>query len=99
LCTGIRNVAQSLVKLTVLWSEGHYPHSNAKVMPVDHPLARSLQALAQLDKDICVYANVAHSPELFAPYVPSIENQTRWDKYRGEPGWPKSDGVKGEKGG
>ena len=83
---GLRLCAHQLVSLTRLYSEGHYAHSNAKLIPQDHPLVVALKALEQLDKETAPYANKPHEPTLFEPYKPSIENQTRWDHYQGEPG-------------
>jgi len=88
LCIGIRNAAQQLVMCSSLWSEGHYAHSNARVMPKDHPIAVALSELAKLDKEVAVYNNTTHDPKLFEPYVPSLKNQARWDneKYKGVAG-------------
>lgn len=80
LCLGVREAAKTLVSCSKLWSEGHYPHSNAKAMPSHHPIARALATLAELDMQICHYANLPHSPELFEPYIPSREAQHRWNK-------------------
>ncbi len=77
--TAIRRAADILVQASELWSEGHYPHSNAKVMPEWHPIARALDELRKTDLETAQYANIKHDPKLFAPYVPSIKNQTRWD--------------------
>jgi hypothetical protein len=86
LTLGCREAARILVRCSELWSEGHYPHSNAKVMPSDHPIAVALTALAIHDQSICVCANEAHYAELFKPYCPSEEAQTRWNKYYGPSG-------------
>jgi hypothetical protein len=84
----IREAADILVGASTLWSEGHYPHSNAKVMPDDHPIAVALRELAKVDEQTAIYANLEPDPNLFKPYVPSKENQTRWDRpeYVGQPG-------------
>jgi hypothetical protein len=75
----IRDAAKSLRGASELWSEGHYPHSNAKVMPDDHPIAKALAALAEVDKATAWFANTTHDPELFKPHVPSEQAQHRWD--------------------
>lgn len=93
LCFTIRSAAKTLVEASELWSEGHYPHSNARVMPWDNQIAIALSALSDLDSNIAVYANLAHDPRLFLPYVPSIEAQTRWDRTGGESGPCDSHGV------
>lgn len=80
---GIREAARQLVACSLLWSEGHYPHSNARVMPGDHPIRIALKELQKIDEETAAFANVSHNPSLFEPYTPSLENQTRWDKYRG----------------
>ena len=79
LCVGIRSAAKILKSCSELWSEGHYPHSNAKVMPENHPLAIALKELSKIDVEICEFANKTHDPELFKIYIPSLENQTRWN--------------------
>lgn len=89
LCLGIREAAKRLVACSELWSEGHYPHSNAKVMSVNHPIATALAALCSLDEEIAVYANEEHDPSLFEPYQPSKENMTRWNR-------PELIGVNGD---
>lgn len=76
----IRRAAKELVSASSLWSEGHYPHSNARVMPENHHIALALKHLAEMDKETAEYANVKHAPKLFEPYVPSVANQTRWDR-------------------
>uniref|UniRef100_A0A6M3IFZ7 Uncharacterized protein n=1 Tax=viral metagenome TaxID=1070528 RepID=A0A6M3IFZ7_9ZZZZ len=86
LCCGIRKAAAQLVSCSELWSEGHYPHSNARIMPEDHPIAVALAALANLDCQIAAYNNVSHDPRLFSPYMPSYASQHRWDGTEGPAG-------------
>ena len=80
LCLEIREVAKKLQRCSELWSEGHYPHSNARVMPHNHPIRIALLELAKVDKEIAKYANLEHDINLFEPYEPSLENQTRWNE-------------------
>jgi hypothetical protein len=75
----VRLAAANLRKASDLWSEGHYAHSNARVMPQDHPLARALAALAEVDRDTASHANTVHDPALFIPHLPSEAAQHRWE--------------------
>lgn len=76
----LREAAKKLVGCTYIWSEGHYPHSNARVMPASHPLKRALDCLAEVDLETAEYANVEHQPELFQEHKPSEQAQHRWDR-------------------
>lgn len=77
----VEAAAKTIKAATRLYSEGHYPHSNARLVPDDHPLAVALHHLGECHKQNCHHGNVEHDPEMFKPYVPSVENQTRWDRY------------------
>ena len=76
---GVREAAKHLKLVTMIYSEGHYPHSNAREVPEDHPIVVALRLLAEFDKDKCQYANVEHDPKLFAPYKPTEEAKQRWN--------------------
>lgn len=76
----IREAAKILVRASEIWSEGHYPHSNAKVMPETHSIAKALKELAECDKELAQYANKEHDPKLFEPHMPSEDAQNRWNK-------------------
>ena len=82
----VREAGRILGNATYLWSEGHYPHSNARVMPDDHPLAIALAQLSELDRTTARYNNMSPDPDFFKPYYPPLEHQTRWDKYEGATG-------------
>ena len=84
----VRRAAKQLVDASVIYSDGHYAHSNARELPEQHPLRLALNVLADHDKDICEFANAEHDPVLFAPYAPSEEDKHRWDKkeYQGPAG-------------
>jgi hypothetical protein len=75
----VRQAAALLVTATDIWCEGHYPHSNARVMPPEHPLAVALSELAKTDKETAEYANRPHEPALFKPHLPTAEAQRRWE--------------------
>jgi hypothetical protein len=75
----VRQAAERLKWASELYCEGHYPHSNAKDMPDDHPIARALKALAEFDKETCHFHNVEHDPILFEPHKPTEEAKHRWD--------------------
>lgn len=77
--SAVRTAAQRIHDATYLYSEGHYPHSNARIMPADHPLAVALSELAKFDREFCKYANLAHDPKLFTPHMPTEEAMHRWD--------------------
>jgi hypothetical protein len=87
----VRRAAVILRGATDLWSEGHYAHSNARMMPAEHPLARALACLAETDKETARYANTTHDPALFAPHMPSEEAQHRWDGCEGTDGESQND--------
>ncbi len=89
----VRRAADSIQNAIILWCEGHYPHSNARVIPDDHPLVLALHALAEVDQSTCEFANVPHDPALFTPYKPTEEAQHRWDWCIGPPGVPGSEGL------
>lgn len=75
-----RKAAETIRMATYLWCEGHYPHSNARIIPEDHPLVKALEALAQIDKDTARFANLEHDPSLFLPHRPTEEALIRWEK-------------------
>ncbi len=79
----VRKAADELVRATDLYSEGHYPHSNARKVPEDHPLAVALRALAKFDLQYAWYANLEHEPALFKPHEPTEEAMHRWDGPQG----------------
>jgi hypothetical protein len=74
----VRAAAVTLQAAIEIYCEGHYPHSNARLLPHLHPLATALRALAKTDKETARYANKTHDPVLFVPYEPPEENRHRW---------------------
>ena len=80
----VRLAAEKLQRASWLYSEGHYPHSDARDMPEDHPIAIALRALAAFDKDHCHYYNKEHDPALFEPYKPPEENKHRFGNRFGQ---------------
>ncbi len=82
----IEKCAIELKKAQELYSQGHYSHSNAKTVPVLHPLRVCMEQLALLDKEYAFFANKKPNKELFSTYKPPIEDLTRWDKYKGTDG-------------
>ena len=82
----IVNCAKELKKAQKLYSQGHYSHSNAKIIPQEHPFRIIMVQLAELDKQYAMYANTTPDEELFSTYEPPIEDTKRWDKYAGEEG-------------
>lgn len=75
----IRRAAKQIQDAITLYCEGHYAHSNARIIPQSHPLVESLKMLKIADEQTCEYANEKHEEKLFIPYTPPLENQTRWD--------------------
>ena len=80
------NSAKEIKKAQELYSQGHYAHSNAKIIPQGHPLRVIMEQLAELDKQYAMYANTTPNKDLFSTYEPPIEDTIRWDKYAGEDG-------------
>jgi hypothetical protein len=76
----IRNAARLLRCAAEIYSQGHYPHSNARVVSADHPLRICLQQLSILDQEMASYANCTHNPDLFKVYDPPLEDQFRWSR-------------------
>lgn len=74
----ILKCSEYLKEAQILYSEGHYPHSNAKVIPQDHPLRIAMKELEKLDWMYARFANREPNPKFFSTYEPSLENQTRW---------------------
>jgi hypothetical protein len=75
----VRRAAQDIVYAINLYCEGHYAHSNARDIPLDHPLCIALNALAETDKQTAMYANLEHEPKLFEIYKPSDQAKNRWN--------------------
>jgi hypothetical protein len=75
----VRKAAQDIAYAINLYCEGHYPHSNARDIPNDHPLCIALTALAEADKQTAEYANLEHDPKLFEIYKPSEQAKNRWN--------------------
>lgn len=63
-----------------LYSQGHYPHSNARLISEKHPMRLIMDELAKLDIEYAFYANKKPDSELFKTYEPPIEDQRRWDR-------------------
>jgi hypothetical protein len=63
-----------------LYSQGHYAHSNAKIIPKDHTLRLVMGLLGLLDKEYSKYANKKPNKQLFSTYEPPIEDTIRWNK-------------------
>lgn len=82
----VRRAAEHLVRASDLYSEGHYAHSNAREMPMDHPIAVALAALAKFDQEFSQWNNAEHDPELFKPHQPTEAAKHRWDKPAGPVG-------------
>ena len=75
----VREAAKQIKRAQELYSQGHYPHSNARLISKDHALSIALFALKVEDEQGCKMANREHDEELFSDYVPSKEDQTRWN--------------------
>lgn len=80
------NCANELKKAQELYSQGHYPHSNAKIIPEAHPLRIAMEQLSKLDEMFAMYANKEPNEAQFTTYEPPIEDTIRWNKYKGEDG-------------
>lgn len=76
----IREAAQLLVNATYIFCEGHYPHSNARDIPANHPLCLALAALAEVDQETARFANELPWSPLFAPHRPTDDAKNRWNK-------------------
>lgn len=64
----IVRAAKELKIAQELYSQGHYPHSKACEIPMDHPLRTAMEAFAILDKEYAHYANEIPDPDLFSTY-------------------------------
>ena len=71
--------AKELKDAQILYSQGHYAHSNAKIIPNDHPLRVAMEELAKLDKEYAQHANKEPNKELFSTYEPPHEDTIRWN--------------------
>jgi len=78
--------AKEIRMVQELYSQGHYAHSNAKIIPQDHPLRLVMEQLAKLDKEYAIYDNSIPNEDLFSTYEPPIEDTTRWDNQQGVDG-------------
>lgn len=79
--TIIVECAKNIKRAQELYSQGHYAHSNAKIISNDHPLRKVMEQLAEIDKEYAQFANTKPDTGLFSTYEPPIEDTTRWDKY------------------
>ena len=70
--------AREIKQAQELYSQGHYAHSNARVIPQGHPLRLVMEQLMELDKQYAVYANTAPDEELFSTYEPPVADTMRW---------------------
>lgn len=75
----LRQAASHIYEAMLLYSEGHYPHSNARPILENHPLAIALKALEVEDKELCRRTGNLHEPILFQTYQPTHEAMHRWD--------------------
>lgn len=82
----ITKAATHLKAAMELYSQGHYPHSNAKVIPQDHPFRDIMNRLAELDNEYARFANKEPNPEFFSVYEPPYEDTIRWDLPQGPDG-------------
>ncbi len=78
----IVRAAKEIKHSQMLYSQGHYSHSDARVIPQDHHLRIVMDQLAELDKMYCVWANVEPNQELFSTYEPPYEDTIGHSKYR-----------------
>lgn len=78
----IVNCASELRKAQELYSQGHYVHSNAKIIPEGHPLRIAMAQLSKLDEMYAMYANKKPNEAQFTTYEPPFEDTIRWDKYK-----------------
>ena len=77
----IINSAKEIKKIQEIYSQGHYSHSNAKIIPQDHPLRIIMEQLSNLDKQYAMYANKKPNLDLFSTYEPTIEDTKRWNDH------------------
>ena len=75
----VRDAAASVSKAIHVYCEGHYAHSNAKDIPVDHPLVKIMNHLRALYKDTAEHGNRLHNPSLFKIHKPTRKAKTRWN--------------------
>ncbi len=80
------NSAKEIKKAQEIYSQGHYPHSNAKIIPQTHPLRIIMEQLAELDEQYAIFANTTPNEDLFSTYEPPIKDTIRWNKYAGKDG-------------
>lgn len=78
----ILKAADALKGAQRLFSQGHYPHSDAKIIDDDDPLRLAMTELAKLDEKYCRYANREPDKDLFSTYEPPFEDTIRWSKFR-----------------
>lgn len=71
------NAAKEIQNAQELFSQGHYPHSNAKIIPVDHPLRIIMEQLEILDEKYAFFANKKPDKTLFSTYTPPYEDTIR----------------------
>jgi len=76
----IVNCAKELKSAQELYSEGHYSHSNAKIISKKHPLRVAMTQLSKLDEMFAMWANTTPDKDLFSTYEPPLENTVRWNK-------------------
>lgn len=88
LARGVLDTAKKIKTMQELWSQGHYAHSNARLLPVDHALVLIQTQLKEYFVSICAYGNTCleEHREIFEVYVPSQKDQTRWDGQQGVAG-------------
>lgn len=71
--------AKALKEAQKIYSLGHYPHSNARVIPIDHPLRKAMVILSEIDKEFAHFANRKPGGEEFKTFEPTEEQKKRWD--------------------
>ena len=78
----IMKAAVALKGAPRLSAQGHYPHSDARIIADDDPLRLAMVELAKLDEQYAQYANRVPNKELFSTYEPPFEDTIRWSKHR-----------------
>ena len=68
----------ALKRAQELYSQGHYPHSDAKNIPENHALRAAMEQLTLLDQEYAEYANKQPDEHLFNTYEPPYEDTVRW---------------------
>lgn len=77
----LMDAAKEIKRAQELYSQGHYDHSDAKIIDKDDPLRLVMDNLAKLDAKYCYYNNLDPNPELFSTYEPPYEDTIRWSKW------------------